>query len=94
MIIMSDIEYLVYSYFDLPVITRELATEDELIDEFGCVPDGRVEGRDRIMKCIKITRLNRKKIEEGWNIDIIDMLPDIDSKAVKKMRFEDVERSW
>lgn len=90
-------EYLVYSYYDLPVLTKEIATDEDLIEEFGCIPDGRVEGRDRIMKCIKITRLNKKRlIDEGKDIPIKDILPDINETAVKKMkiRCEWVDRSW
>ena len=88
-------EYLVYSYYDLPVLTKEIATEEELIDEFGCIPNGRLEDRDRIIKCIKLTRLNRKKlIDEEKDIPITDMLPYIDGKVAKKMRYEWVDRSW
>lgn len=92
----DDTEYLVYSYYGLVVITREIATEEELVGEFDCIPDGRIETEDhsRIMKCVKITRLNRKKIEDGWNLKISEILPDLDQKIIKKMRIEDVERSW
>ena len=88
-------EYMVYSYYDLPVLTKEIATEEELIEKFGCIPDGRLEDRDRIIKCIKITRLNRKKlIDEEKDIPIDQILPDIDKKMIKKMRYEWVGRSW
>ena len=88
-------EYMVYSYYDLPVLTKEIATEEELIDEFGCIPDGRLEDRDRIIKCIKLTRLNRKKlIDEEKDIPIDQILPDIDGKMIRKMRYEWVDRSW
>ena len=89
------IEYMVYSYYDLPVLTKEIATEEELVSEFGCIPDGRLEDRDRIIKCIKLTRLNRKKlIDEEKDIPIDQILPDIDKKVIKKMRYEWVGRSW
>ena len=89
------IEYLVYSYYDLPVLTKEIATDEELVEEFGCIPDGRVEDHDRIMKCIKITRLNKKKLlEEEKDIPIDQILPDIDKKMIKKMSYEWVDRSW
>ena len=88
-------EYLVYSYYDLPVLTKEIATDEELIDEFGCIPDGRLEDRDRIIKCVKLTRLNRKKlIEDEKDIPISSILPDLDEKMIKKMRYEWVDRSW
>lgn len=91
----SEEEYIVYSYYDLPVLTKEIATAEELYDEFGCIPDGRVPERSRIMKCIKLTRLNRKKLlEEEKDIPISSILPDIDKKMMKKMRYEWVERSW
>ena len=88
-------EYLVYSYYDLPVLTKEIATDEELMEEFGCIPDGRLEDRDRVIKCIKLTRLNRKKlIDEEKDIPIDQILPDIDKKMIKKMRYEWVDRSW
>ena len=27
------VEYLVYSYYDLPVLTKEIATDEEVIEE-------------------------------------------------------------
>lgn len=89
----ENTEYIVFIHHGVHVITKELATADDLFDEFECIPDGKVG--DRIIKCIKITRLNRKKfLEEEKNIDIKELLPDIDSKMAKKIRFEWVERSW
>ena len=91
----STTEYLVYSYYGLPVLTKEIATDEELQEEFGCIPDGRVEDRDRIMRCVKLSRNNRRKLVElEEDIPITMILPDLDSKAIKKMRYEWVDRSW
>lgn len=90
--------YIVYTFYGLPTLTKEVAEEDDLETEFGQIPNGKVEGRDRYMTCVKLTRMNRKKF-----IDLEDDLPfsktvpgfDSFSKDVqKKFRYEWSTRSW
>ena len=91
-------KYMVYTFYGLCTLTKEIADEDEILDEFGYIPNGRVEDRDRIMKCVKITRLNRKKlIDEEKDIPFSEVIPDFDTypkDVQKRFKYEWSERSW
>ncbi len=90
---MSDEEYIVYSFWYLPVITKEIATEEEILNKFGTIPDGGFFD-DRIVKAIKLTKRNRRKIlEEDWDPEIPCLFPDLDG-LYPRMYFEWVGRSW
>lgn len=91
-------DYIVYTFYGLCVLTKEIADDEELIDEFGCIPDGIVEDRGRYMTCVKITRNNRRKfLEDEKDLSFSETVPNFDtfSNDVKKrFRYEWSERSW
>lgn len=84
-------DYVLYSYFFLPVVTKEYATDEELIGRFGCIPDGSLYD-DRMAKAIKLSTRNRKNIFEGMDPNIHKLFPDITDDS--RMRIEEVDRSW
>ncbi len=87
-------DYVLYSYFFLPVVTKEYTTEEELIKRFGCIPDGSLYD-DRMAKAIRLNTRNRRRIEEGEDPKIHILFKDIDDSMCKGMRIELCEgRSW
>ena len=90
--------YLVYTFYGLFTLTKEIADEEELIDEFGIIPNGYFEDRERYMKSIKITRNNRKRlIEEENDLPFNLTVPgyeDMPKDVQKRFRYEWSERSW
>ena len=86
--------FVLFSYFYLPVITKELATGESLISRFGCIPNGEVFD-DRMAKAVKINKRNKRRlIDEGENPDVMSLFPDMDREYAKTLRFEEVGRSW
>lgn len=90
--------YIVYTFYGLYTLTKEIADKEDIIDEFGCIPNGRVEDRERYMKCIKLTRNNMRRFTiDERDIPFSETVPDFDnmSKNIqKKFKYEWSERSW
>lgn len=84
-------DYVLFSYYYLPVLTKEYATGEELKEHFGCIPDGVFD--DRMARAIRITKDNRKKMTEG-KIKVIEIFPEFDTKYAKTLKIEEVYRSW
>lgn len=90
--------YIVYTFYGLYTLTKEIANKDEIIDEFGSIPNGCIEGRDRYMKCIKLTRNNMRRFTiDERDISFSETVPgydDMPKEVQKKFRYEWSERSW
>jgi len=83
--------FILYSFFFLPVITKELATGESLMKKFKCIPKGELFD-DRMAKAVKITKRNRKRlIEDDMDPAIEEVFPIAVGYAKE---FEWVERSW
>lgn len=91
-------DYLVYTFYGLFTLTKEIADEEELLDEFGIIPNGYFEDRERYMKSVKITRNNRKRlIEEEKDLPFNLTVPGFENMSEdvqKRFRYEWSERSW
>ena len=84
--------FVLYSFYFLPVMTKELATGESLMDRFHCIPDGEMFD-DRMAKAVRITKRNKKKIlEEEIDPDICDLFADVSNDFIKHIEW--VERSW
>ena len=84
--------FILYSFFFLPVGTKELATGESLMNRFHCIPSGEFFD-DRMAKAIKITRKNKKKLlEDEKDPKVNELFKDVDEEMIK--RFEWVGRSW